>query len=214
MRARLVECALAVFAERGVGASVIQEVIATAEVSQGTFYNYFRTNEELLIAVAEELSNELIDNIEAVVHRHQDPALRLAIGLRLYLHRARQFPLFARFIVGAAFHLASPNNLMYEYVPAHLEAGVQSGRFRALPIELAIDLIGGFALAAIARLATGEAPADYPEQVAAALLVALGLSPKQAEATARAPLERLAVADDSLISRATARAAVASADPA
>ena len=119
-----------------------------------------------------------------------------------------------RFIVGAAFHLASPNNLMYEYVPAHLEAGVQSGRFRALPIELAIDLIGGFALAAIARLATGEAPADYPEQVAAALLVALGLSPKQAEATARAPLERLAVADDSLISRATARAAVASADPA
>lgn len=207
MRARLVECALAVFAERGVGASVIQEVIATAEVSQGTFYNYFRTNDELLAAVAEELSNELIADIEAVVQQHEDPAMRLAVGMRLYLHRARQFPLFARFIVGAAFHLASPNNLMYEAVPPHLQAGMASGRFRHLPIELAIDLIGGFALSAIARMAAGEAPAGYPEQVAAVLLTALGLSPKAAESVALAPMERLAVPDESLIARATARSA-------
>lgn len=206
MRARLVESALAVFADKGVGASAIQEVIAAAGVSQGTFYNYFRTNDELLLAVAEELSNELIDAIESEVSKYEDPAVRIATGVRLYLYKARAFPLFARFIVSTGLHLASPNNLIYEYVPQHLEAGRVSGRFHRVPTEVALDLIGGQALMAIARLVTGEAAQDYPEQVVATLLRALGVPQKEAEKIAFAPLAPLAIPEDSLAARATARA--------
>lgn len=205
MQARLVECALAVFAEKGVGASVIQDVIATAEVSQGTFYNYFRTNDELLAAVVQELSNELLEGIEGAVSRHEDPAARIAHGVRLYLYRARDFPLFARFVVSAAFHLASPNNLIYEYLPPHLEAGFASGRFVRIPVEVALDLVSGFALAAIVRLTTGEVGGDYPEQVVLTLLRALGFDEQKARNVAFAPLEPLPVPPISLISRATAR---------
>ncbi len=205
MRSRLVECALAVFAEKGVGASVIQDVIAAAEVSQGTFYNYFRTNEELLAAVAQELSNELLEGIERTVNRYEDPAARIAHGVRLYLYRARDFPLFARFITSAAFHLASPNSLIYEYVPPHLEAGFASGRFARMPVEVALDLVSGFALAAIVRLGSGEASDDYPEQVVTTMLRALGFDEQQARAVAFAPLQPLPVPEVSLISRATAR---------
>lgn len=205
MQARLVECALAVFAEKGVGASVIQDVIATAEVSQGTFYNYFRTNDELLAAVVQELSNELLEGIEGAVSRYEDPAARIAHGVRLYLYRARDFPLFARFVVSAAFHLASPNNLIYEYLPLHLEAGFASGRFVRIPVEVALDLVSGFALAAIVRLTTGEVGGDYPEQVVLTLLRALGFDEQKARNVAFAPLEPLPVPPISLISRATAR---------
>lgn len=205
MQARLVECALAVFAEKGVGASVIQDVIATAEVSQGTFYNYFRTNDELLAAVVQELSNELLEGIEGAVSRNEDPAARIAHGVRLYLYRARDFPLFARFVVSAAFHLASPNNLIYEYLPPHLEAGFASGRFVRIPVEVALDLVSGFALAAIVRLTTGEVGGDYPEQVVLTLLRALGFDEQKARNVAFAPLEPLPVPPISLISRATAR---------
>lgn len=205
MRARLVECALVVFAEKGVGANVIQDVIATAEVSQGTFYNYFRTNEELLAAVAQELSNELLESIEGSVNRYEDPAARIAHGVRLYLHRARDFPLFARFVTSAAFHLASPSSLIYDYLPPHLEAGFASGRFLEMPVEVAVDLVSGFALAAIVRLASGEAGDDYPEQVVSTLLRALGLDGQQARDIAFAPLQALPVPRISLISRATAR---------
>ena len=205
MRARLVECALAVFAEKGVGASVIQDVIASAEVSQGTFYNYFRTNEELLAAVAQELSNELMEGIEAAVNRYKDPAARIAHGVRLYLYRARDFPLFARFVTSAAFHLASPNNLIYEYLPPHLEAGFASGRFLRIPVEVALDLVSGFALAAIVRLTSGEAGQDYPQDVVLTLLRALGLDEEEARGVAFAPLQPLSVPQVSLISRATAR---------
>lgn len=206
MRARLVESALAVFAEKGVGASVIQDVIATAGVSQGTFYNYFRTNEELLTAVAEELSNELINMIEGEVNKYADPAVRIATGVRLYLYKARAFPLFARFIVQTGIHLATPNHLIYEYLPPHLEEGFASGRFHRIPVEVALDLISGLALAAIGRLITGEAPEDYPELIVTTLLRALGISEKTAEKIAFAPLEPLAMAEDSLVARATVRA--------
>lgn len=206
MRARLVESALVVFAQKGVGASVIQDVIASAGVSQGTFYNYFRTNEDLLVAVAEELSNELINLIEDEVNKYKDPAVRIATGVRLYLYKARAFPLFARFIVQTGVHLASPNNLIYAYVPQHLEAGFASGRFHRVPMEVALDLIGGQALLAIARLAAGEAAPDYPEQVVATLLRALGVSLKESGKIAFAPLAPLAIPEDSLSARATARA--------
>ena len=61
MRRKLVESALFVFAEKGVDASVIEDVIAAAGVSRGTFYNYFRTNAELLAAAINELGNEVVD---------------------------------------------------------------------------------------------------------------------------------------------------------
>ena len=71
MHRKLVESALLVFAEKGVDASVIEDVIAAADVSRGTFYNYFRTNGELLAAAIQELGNELVEHIEEA--REVDP---------------------------------------------------------------------------------------------------------------------------------------------
>lgn len=205
MRARLLESALTVFADKGVGASVIQDVIAAAKVSQGTFYNYFRTNEELLLAVTEELSNELIQAIENELVVHEDPAMRIATGVRLYLHHAVTFPLFGRFVARAGLHLASPNNLMYRYLPPDLELGFSSGRFERMPHEVALDLICGQSLVAVARLTAGTAPADYPERVVETMLRALGVSKRDALKIMKSPLPPSPVPSDSLSARATAR---------
>lgn len=206
MRSRLIESALAVFAEKGVEASVIQDVIAAAGVSQGTFYNYFRTNEDLLQAVTEELNNELVKVIESAVRALDDPALRISNGVRIYLHKAAEFPLFAKFVVRSGLNLASPNNMIYDYLPPHLEAGFVSGRLKRMPVEIALDLIAGQALLAISRISAGAAIENYPELAAAALLRALGLSYAQAEKIAAQPLAPIAAAEGSLIVRATMRA--------
>src|ERR1700732_983396 len=78
MYARLVESALLVFGERGMDASVIDELIRTASVSRGTFYNYFRTNEDLLIAVSLAVSNEMLRVVDPLAHAETDPAARIA----------------------------------------------------------------------------------------------------------------------------------------
>ena len=56
-RLRLLQSALVVFAEKGIGATVIDNGIAAAGVSRGTFYNHFRTTSELPLALATAMSD-------------------------------------------------------------------------------------------------------------------------------------------------------------
>lgn len=200
-RARLLESALGVFAANGVGASVIQQVIAAAKVSQGTFYNYFRTNEELLAAVSEELNNDLLKLIEGEVGGIADPALRIACGIRLYLHTARAYPLLARFTCSAGLHAAGPNSRIYEYLPPHIEEGIASKRFVAMGTDVAVDLIAGTALTSVFRLSTGEAASDYPEQMVVRILRALGIEETEAKKLCTVPLAPICAPPESLLAR-------------
>lgn len=205
MRQRLVESAMLVFAEKGIGASVIQDVVLAAKVSQGTFYNYFRTNEELLIGIGEELNNELMSLIEAEVSQLDDPAQRMATGLRLYLHTARSFPLFARFVSTAGLNGVGPNSMIYEFLPPHIEKGIARGVFANLPIDVALDLIAGTSMAAIVRIVADATRPEYPEQIVATILRGLGLTAGEASHRVATPLPLLQPTADSLLVRSHLR---------
>jgi len=205
MRRKLVESALLVLAEKGVDASVIEDVIAAAAVSRGTFYNYFRTNAELLVAVIEELGNEVVDLIEARVKSFPSPAARLFIGLRLYMSAARRFPLFARFIARVGPQAIGPDNRVYKYIPIHIEEGIRAGEFVDAPVLVALDMVVGAGLLAVARITGGRADDAYLNAMLLALARALGLDPTRAEALLSEPLEPLELDPDSLVVRSHAR---------
>ncbi|MBN3815757.1 TetR/AcrR family transcriptional regulator [Paraburkholderia sp. Se-20369] len=205
MRARLIESAMLVFAEKGVGASAIQEVIAAAEVSQGTFYNYFRTNEELLTAVTQELNDELLRLIETEVGSYDDPARRIACGVRMFLHAARTYPLLARFICAAGLHAAGPSSLIYVYLPVHIEQGLAEGRFRDVTVEVALDVIAGTALTTIQRFVDGGGTGATPELAVAAILRGLGVSAAEAQSLVHSELVPIDVPVSSLLERGHAR---------
>ncbi len=205
MRARLIESAMLVFADKGVGASVIQDVIAAAEVSQGTFYKYFRTNEDLLAAVTQELNDELLRLIEAEVHEYEDPARRIACGVRMFLHTARTYPLLARFICAAGLHSAGPSSLIYVFLPVHIQQGLSLGRFNDVGVGTALDVIAGTVLATILRITT-EGPENIPpEPVVAAILRALGVDRQETKALVDTALPRIEVPTTSLLERGHAR---------
>ena len=143
MRTRLIESALLVFARRGVEGSVIDEVITTAEVSRGTFYNYFRTNEELLTAVAQEVGNQMLEVVDPVVREHTDPAVRVACGVRLTLMVARAHPHLAAFIGRVGPPALGAQSLVTEYLPRDLADGMAEGRFSEMHPRLAFDLVTG-----------------------------------------------------------------------
>jgi len=207
MRQRLIETAMIVFAEKGVRATVIPDVVAAAEVSQGSFYNYFRTNDDLLTAVAQELSMGMIGAIEAVVADIADPALRVATGLRFYLHMARSNRLLARFIAACgAQALDARSGILV--LPDDLAEGWKRGDFHLLSLDVAADAVVGACWAALVRMAQGGRIAkDYPDQIVAVILRALGVSAAIADRLVATPLPKLAVAPDSLLARAQARAA-------
>ena len=201
MRRKLVESALFTFAEKGVDAAVIDDVIVAAGVSRGTFYNYFRANWELLDAVNEELMNEIIALIETRVDEADSPAGRLCLGLRLYLDVARRFPLFARFVARVGPLGLGSRNVLYTYVPPHIEAAMTAGEFFEMPMGVALDLIAGGTLMAVMRIAKGEADDAYIAAVLAAILRALGLSKARAASLVARPLTPLSLGADSLCVR-------------
>lgn len=212
MRKRLIESALIVFSQKGVGASVIPEVVAAAEVSQGSFYNYFRTNEDLLAAVSEELSNEMLALIESVVGTIADPALRVATAIRCYLRMARSYRLVARFLASAGMRVGGEHSMVYDVLPPDLEEGARLGQFDPAALTVAVDVIKGTVLMAMQRMAQGRIAKDYPDQMVQAMLRSLGMSTEAAVQLTAAPLPRLAIPAESLLARVQARVDATTAD--
>lgn len=208
MRMRLIESAMLVFARRGTGGSVIDEVIATAEVSRGTFYHYFSTNEELLTAVAGEVGNQMLQIVDPVVRAHADPAARVACGVRLSLLVAQAHPHLAAFLARVGPPALGAQSLVTDYLPRDLAAGIASGQFSPMPLRLGFDLVTGPVLAGFHTLLSTAVPDSYPQDMAQAVLQALGVAKAAARKYANLPLDVIALAPDSLLVRAQARAAL------
>lgn len=207
MQGRLIENAMIVFARKGISASVIGDVVAAAEVSQGSFYKYFRSNEELLAAVSEALSNEMVQLIEGVVGTMEDPAERVATALRCYLRLAKSHRVAAHFISKAGLSVAGKQSAVYEFLPPDLAEGRKSGHFDAAPPDVAMDMIRGAAFAAVHRIANGRTAADYPERIVMAILRSLGTDSASLERLTSLPLPKLTVPPESLLAKAQARMA-------
>jgi AcrR family transcriptional regulator len=201
-RARLIRGALHVFASHGVEAKVIELVIEQAGVSRGTFYNYFRTNEELFIAVAEEVSNEIIRIVDPLVQQQNDPAARLACGVSSVIRLAKAYPLFAQFIVRGGPPALCAGSLVTEVVPRDVAAGMASGRFSLADPRLAFDVILGSVISAFHTVLTEGVSEDYPKELAQAVLQALGVTKAMAQKFAGRDFGTITLAPDSLFAQA------------
>jgi hypothetical protein len=77
-----------------------------------------------------------------------------------------------------------------------------------MPVDIAVDVVKGASLVAIDRIANVRTTKDYPDQIAAAILRALGLPSDEAARLTAQALPKLVPASDSLLARVQARAAV------
>lgn len=203
MRMRLLESAMIVFAQKGVGASVIADVVEAAEVSKGSFYNYFRTNEELFQALAAELNRDIVRMIQAAIFNvEDDPSLKVATAFRCYLHLIRSHELIAQFVAGAGLQLVNRDSGFYDYLPRHLRAGQKRGQFNDGAVGTMIDVVTGAGLMAVHRMVAGGTSRRYPEQVVGLVLGALGVTPQDIPRLTTFPLPELSVPPDSLLARA------------
>ncbi|MEM5448505.1 TetR/AcrR family transcriptional regulator [Paraburkholderia guartelaensis] len=187
-RNKLIESALAVFAEKGPDAPMIDDFIAAAGVARGTFYNYFRTTNELLAAVAGETSDEVLSVIDPLVLEVSDPAQRLVRGSRLYMLMAARYPQWGAFITRVGTRRGSRGRLLDEYLTRDLQMAIDAGRLHVGHVTVARDIALGSIMYGIETLLSGEAPEDYTEQSMFALLQAFGVNADEARKMAWAPL--------------------------
>lgn len=200
-RAKLLASALPVFAKHGADAAIIDSIIQHAGVSRGTFYNYFRTNEELFVAVAQEVSNELIRVVDPVVLAQSDPAARVACGVSRVINLARCHPLLAEFVVRGGPAAISAGSLVTDVVLRDVQAGIASGRFTVTDKRLAFDLILGPVISAFHTVLTSHVPKNYPQALAESVLRALGVSPSVARKFGSQEYGEIILAENSIFAR-------------
>ncbi|CAA9383699.1 MAG: Transcriptional regulator, AcrR family [uncultured Ramlibacter sp.] len=188
---QLVQAAVRVFAERGVPAATVQEVAQVAGVTAGTFYNHFRTKDELLARVALVLADSLSHAINGSYAQVKDGAERMAIGQRRYVWLAAQSPQWALLLLDVLAARPSEFEAIQGYVLADLRLGLKQKRFKVASEAAALDAIAGTCTFAMRRVALGLAPANHDIATATTVLRALGMAQDEAAAVARRPLPEL-----------------------
>lgn len=198
-RRRLLDAGLGVFAERG-EALTAADVVAAADVSNGTFYNHFVDRAAFIDALALDTLTELTER-SADDTRGEDPAWRFAVASTRVLDAGARNPVWGR----AVLRLNESPTPLHAAVERHLRAdlaeGRRAGRFSDGDDPVTIDLVSGTLMAALRRLVSVEAggdpegdevPEGFVAAVVARLLEVIGVEAAEARTLAAA------AADDEL----------------
>lgn len=183
-RSHIIGTALAVFAEKGPDAPVIDDFIRAAGVARGTFYNYFTSTQELFDAATRMLEDRVMSSTLAAMEPIEDPVLRLATGIRLWLRWARSDAIGCGFVVRSRFR----GSLVEEQVAADLRGGLAAGKFSFPSVEIARDLLVGTILEAMHRMMTSKVSGDFAEEVAGLILQGIGMDRRGIERLLARPL--------------------------
>ena len=188
-RALLLESATQLFAKQGVDGTPIHQIAAEAGVSNGTFYNYFRTREELVEAVGLRLATQLHEQVALRQKDISDPAERMAIGCRTFILAAHRDASWAAALLRVWVSSASFAQRTASPIMSDLRAGRRRGRFVYRNEAAALSVVEGSVLASIRSVLDGDVDKDHATAVASLILRALGVAAPEADDIARRPLE-------------------------
>ena len=193
-QSRIQDAAMRIFAERGVTQLTVSELSDEAGVARGTIYNNLGSPDALFEDVATRLASEMHERVTLSFVGIEDPAQRLANGVRHFVRRAHDEPLWGRFITRFAFNNRSLQGMFSGPPGADLQQGFVSGRYKIEPAmaRSALALIGGATLAAMALVLDGHSTwRDAGTETAELILRALGIPGREARKIASTNLPEL-----------------------
>jgi AcrR family transcriptional regulator len=81
-RAELASVAARLFAEQGVTNTSVSDIVKAAGVAQGTFYLYFDSKDDIVLAVVEQVAQSMLAAITAAIEPTGSTAVEKFLGLR------------------------------------------------------------------------------------------------------------------------------------
>jgi AcrR family transcriptional regulator len=158
-------------------------------VAKGTFYNYFATREALLAAVAAAVADKVDLQLLPAFSESKDPAWRVAVALRHFVHMSETKPVWGWLIVRMIPIVGGPvSEGMRKGMVADLAAGKRKGRFQFSSVDAAMAYGMGVLLMSVRTVLTGRTSTDFGETMAAMLLQGYGVQRDEACRIAALPL--------------------------
>lgn len=184
------------FAERGVTQLSISELAEAAGVARGTLYNHGVEAESLFETIATELTREMTLRIDATLADVTDPAERIAMGMRLFIRRTSEEPIWGRFVTRFSPSHPTVRALLAGGPAKDLDQAMRKKRVkvRADQIVTSLSMMSGSVLAAMLLVLEGiETWREAGSSTAELYLRALGVPPEEARAISRRALPELVV---------------------
>ena len=169
----------------------IEEICAVAQVSRGTFYNYFTSLQQLFEILAVELSHDLNRALVATFDETQSHAEGANAAIQHYLNYARRDPAWA----WAMVHLSAfgPTFGSEAWAACHraIAKGIEAGEFDVPNAVAGRDLMTGTVLATVRTTLRGGR--SQPRAIAHHVLRALGVPDARAREITESPLPDIVV---------------------
>ncbi|MFD5794239.1 TetR/AcrR family transcriptional regulator [Streptomyces diastatochromogenes] len=190
-RRALVRAARQILAESGDTTASIRSIAEQADVGLGSFYNHFASKQDLFDAAVADALEEYADAIEGDLRALDDPAERVAGGVRLSTRVAESRPQIVRILChsGLGRIHAGRGPLMLR-AQRDMEQGIASGRFAVADPVIALSALNA-SLLALLELWFTEPEIDSDQAagtMAEMLLHMLGLPEDEARDVAQRPL--------------------------
>lgn len=184
-RQDLFRAAELIFGQHGFNRASISEITRMAGVAQGTFYVHFQSKQDLFEGVIRYLSRDLRRQLRRAIQGAGDRRLAEAKGMVAFYEFIRRHREFYRIV--AESDAVSPEssrwyyNRLAEGYAGAVEAGVNSGDLRRMPVSFLVRALMGFNhMIGLKWLIWNSSPhAEIPSQLVdeAVDLILNGLSP-------------------------------------
>ncbi|QVN15272.1 TetR/AcrR family transcriptional regulator [Burkholderia sp. LAS2] len=202
-RARLLDAAFVLMAQKGMEGVAINEITEAADVGFGSFYNHFESKEAIHAAVLEVVFEEFADTLDRIAGSLADPAEIISVSLRHTLLRARSEPVWGQFLLREGLSMRALSRGLGPRLLRDIQKGILAERFSANDPLMSVITVGGAALTAIAielGFDANEKPVTdmldmigysrngFAERAASSLLQTLGVPRSEAIEIASRPL--------------------------
>ena len=169
----------------------VEDVTEHAKVSRGTFYQCFRSVNDLLNVSAKQAGREITSPIALAGSTILDVPMRMAAKTRMAIRLITGTPLLGRLMLKAEWPFTDIQHKGYQDIKKDVDQGIEQGCFTDMPPEIAANLVMITLRGAIQEILASPQPQEYEDQVIYHLLLSLGVNAAEAEEISKIPLEQL-----------------------
>ncbi|MDC0475021.1 TetR/AcrR family transcriptional regulator [Hyphomicrobiales bacterium] len=142
-RSLIIASGINVFVDKGVAEATVRDIIRATGLASGTFYNYFKSKEEVLVAIFDDFASEIGENIRSQKHKIPkdfEDFLRIKISTFLnYINNKPEIYLIMsnNHNLVTNFSIATPQIILeIDYLKEEVVEGINEGVFPKIDVDL------------------------------------------------------------------------------
>ncbi len=187
-RAALIEAARETMSVKGVDATTIADITEAADLGFGTFYNHFKSKDEIVDAAMADMVERLGDEIDALIAPIDDPFFAQIVAWHQVVNLAVSEPIWGWFVLRSSKTLNMMNQGLMGRFRRDVERSMETGDFVVRDIDVVANLVGGGVLSLVNARLSGVIDDDQVSEGLALLVTHLGITPEKARKLIAKPI--------------------------